>query len=60
MKICSKKDIKVITAVMAGTMLLGGCSKTSAKKNEIPLKNDPQLKTEIDLKKLRTLHTMRI
>ncbi|MBQ6017841.1 MAG: serpin family protein [Clostridiales bacterium] len=53
MKICSKKDIKVITAVMAGTMLLGGCGKTSAKKNEIPLKNDPQLKTEIDLNEVK-------
>ena len=53
MKICSKKDIKVMTAVMAGAMLLGGCSKTPAKKNEAPLKNDPQLKTAIDLNEVK-------
>ena len=53
MKICSKKDIKAITAVMTGVMLLGGCSKTPAKKNEMPMKNDPQLKTEIDLNEVK-------
>ena len=53
MKICSKKDIKAITAVMTGVMLLGGCSKTPAKKNETPMKNDPQLKTEIDLNEVK-------
>ena len=53
MKICSKKDIKVITAVMTGVMLLGGCSKTQPKKNETPMKNDPQLKTEIDLNEVK-------
>lgn len=54
MKICSTKDIKVITAGMAAVLLLGGCSKTtSKKKNETPVKNDPQLKTEIDLNEVK-------
>jgi len=46
MKICSKKDIKVLTGIMAATMLLGGC--TGKKPSGKPLKNDPSIKAEIN------------
>lgn len=46
MNICSKKDIKIITGIMAASMLLGGCTAT-AKPTE--LKNDPNVKAEINL-----------
>ena len=56
MKICSSKDIKVITAIMAATMLLGGCQAASVpakKKNSSkPVKNDPTVKTELNLNKV--------
>ena len=50
MKICSKKDIKFITGVLAASLLLGGCSIGKAK--EKPLENDPKVKTEINLSKI--------
>lgn len=53
MKICSKKDLKVMTGIMAASLLLGGCTanvKKEDKKTE--LKGDPNVKTEIDLKKV--------
>ena len=51
MKVCSKKDIKVLTGVMAASLLLGGCTAT-AKPAEPGLKNDPDIKTEINLKEI--------
>ncbi|MCR4704146.1 MAG: serpin family protein [Saccharofermentans sp.] len=50
MNICSKKDIKIITGIMAASMLLGGCTAT-AKPTE--LKNDPNVKAEINLNEVR-------
>ncbi|MCR4704145.1 MAG: serpin family protein [Saccharofermentans sp.] len=55
MKICSNKDIKVITAVMAASMLLGGCTSTvkpTSQDSGVSLKPDPEIKTEIDLNKI--------
>ena len=50
MKICSKKDIKAITGIMAASLLFSGCAVT--KQKDKPLKNDPSIKTEIDLNKI--------
>lgn len=50
MKICSNKDIKLITGALAASMLLGGCSIGKAK--EKPIENDPNIKTEINLSKV--------
>ena len=51
MKICTKKDIKFLTGVMAGALLLGGCTgKTPSGK---PLTDDPSIKAEIDLSKVK-------
>ena len=62
MKICSNKDIKIITAGLAAVMLLGGCSqvnnggRTHSDDDEKPttvssieLKDDPDIKAAIDL-----------
>lgn len=49
MKICSKKDIKIATGIMAATILLGGCTVTT-KTTEPEMKDDPDIKTEINLK----------
>ena len=51
MKVCSKKDIKILTGVMAASLLLGGCTAT-AKPAEPEIKNDPDIKTEINLKEI--------
>lgn len=51
MKICSKKGIKVLTGVLAASMLLGGCTFTTNKK---PVKNDNNAKTEINLNEIKT------
>lgn len=51
MKICSKKDIKVITGIMAASMLLGGCTKTAEEKKP-QIKADVKVKTEIELNKV--------
>ena len=51
MKICSRKDIKIITGIMAASFLLGGC--TANTKNTKPkIKDDPKVKTEINLAKV--------
>lgn len=54
MKICSKKDIKVMTGIMAASLLLGGCTSNVKKeeKKKVELKGDPNVRTEIDLKKV--------
>ena len=55
MKICSKKDLKVLTGIMAASMLLGGCQAATdptTKPGSKPIKNDPTIKTEINLKKV--------
>ncbi len=50
MKICSKKDLKAMTGILAATMLLGGCSITgNVNKSTNVIKGDPDLKTEINL-----------
>jgi len=48
MKICSKNDIKLVTGIMAASMLLGGCSVNT----KTQLKADPEVKTEINLSKV--------
>ena len=51
MKICSSKDIKIITALMASAMLLGGCNAGNVSPvTSMPLRNDPEIKTEINLR----------
>ena len=49
MKFCSKKDIKVMTGIMAATLLLGGCSSnnTAPAPSGHSLAGDPQIKAEI-------------
>ena len=48
MKICSKKDIKIITGIMAASMLLGGCTKTAEEKK-------PQIKADVKAKQRSNL-----
>ena len=50
MKICSGKDIKIITGIMAASFILGGCNVN--KKMDKPLKIDPNIKTELNLNKV--------
>ena len=50
MKICSGKDIKIITAFMTSAMLLGGCNVNKDPVTGTSLRNDPEIKTEINLK----------
>lgn len=54
MKICSQKDIKVITGIMAASLLLGGCTVNteSPKRTKPQHKDDPKVKTEINLAKV--------
>ena len=54
MKICSKKDIRIMAAVMASSILLGGCSAASKPEETQAVKNDPELKAEINLKEVKT------
>lgn len=57
MKICSSKDIKIITGAMAAAMLLGGCSQTTVTSNTAAPhndSNDTEIKTEFNLKDVRT------
>ena len=50
MRICSMKDIKAITGIMAASMLFAGCSSAlKPSQTETPVKNDPQAKTAINL-----------
>lgn len=50
MRICSKKDIRIITGVMVASLIFSGCS-VSLKKDK-PLKENPNVKTEINLDKV--------
>lgn len=51
MKICSAKDIKMVSGALAAAMLLGGCAgKIPSGK---PLQNDPAFKAGIDLDKVK-------
>ena len=54
MEICSKKDIKVITGIMAVSLLLGGCTVNteSPKRTKPQHKDEPKVKTEINLSKV--------
>ncbi|MBR3701206.1 MAG: serpin family protein [Clostridiales bacterium] len=54
MEICSKKGIKVITGIMAATLLLGGCTvNTNNTEDTKPKRTDkPKVKTEINLSKV--------
>ena len=48
MKICNKIDLKIMTGIMAATLLLGGCtSNTTAKPSGNQLTDDPKIKAEI-------------
>jgi len=51
MKICSRKDIRFITGILAATMLLGGCARNNPSVK--PLRNDPSIKAGIDLKEVK-------
>ncbi len=53
MKICSTKDLRVMTGIMAASVLLGGCT-VNTNTNTNVLKNDPNLKTEINLNEVTT------
>ena len=53
MEICSKKDIKFITGVMAASVLLGGCT-ANINTNSNVLKEDPNAKTSINLNEVTT------
>ena len=53
MKICSNKDIKVMAAVMASTILLGGCTATSKPAATQALKNDPEIKADINFNEVK-------
>ncbi len=53
MKICSVKDIKVLTGVLAASFLLGGCTVTAGTKPS-EIKNDPKAKTAINLNEVKT------
>ena len=51
MKICSKKDIKILTGIMAASLLLGGC--TGKRPSSKPLKNDPSVKAAINFDEVK-------
>ncbi|MCR5383310.1 MAG: serpin family protein [Saccharofermentans sp.] len=51
MKICSRKDIRFITWILAASMLLGGCARNNPSVK--PLRNDPSIKAGIDLKEVK-------
>ena len=50
MQICSKKDLKIMTGVIAASLLLGGCSSVKPAKTSEPLTNDPSIKAEINFR----------
>jgi len=50
MQICSKKDLKIMTGVMAASLLLGGCSSVAPSKETEPITNDPSIKAEINFR----------
>ena len=47
MKFCSKKDLKIMTGIMAATLLLGGCSTNTSAPSGTRLVDDPKIKAEI-------------
>lgn len=49
---CSKKDLKIMTGVMAASLLLGGCSSPAAPASTTSktINDDPSVKAEINLK----------
>ena len=51
MKFCTKKDIKVMTGIMAAALLLGGCTNVVTPAGG-QLVDDPAIKAEIDLDKV--------
>ncbi len=51
MKICSKKDIKILTGIMAASLLLGGC--TGKRPSSKPIKNDPSIKAAINFDEVK-------
>ena len=50
MQVCSKKDLKIMTGVMAASLLLGGCSSVAPSKETEPITNDPSIKAEINFR----------
>ena len=52
MKICSKKDIKAITGIMAASLVFTGCSANVKNVKNNPFADDPKVKTEINLNKV--------
>ncbi|SDY33481.1 serpin B [Ruminococcaceae bacterium YAD3003] len=52
MKVCSTKDIKAITGIMAASLLLGGCTSVKPKTTTVELKGDPQIKAAINFKEV--------
>ena len=53
MKICSGKDLKITTGIMAASLLLGGCTAvTPGTKTSEPLVNDPAIKAEINFREV--------
>ena len=52
MKEHSKKGTRLLSGVLVTAMLLGGCAKSSAPAS-VKLKDDPDIKTEIDLKEIK-------
>ena len=53
MKICSGKDLKIMTGIMAASLLLGGCTAvTPGTKTSEPLVSDPAIKAEINFREV--------
>ncbi len=50
MQICSKKGFKLMTGVMAASLLLGGCTSVEPSKTPESLTNDPSVKAEINFR----------
>ena len=50
MQFCSDKDIKIMTGVLAASLLLGGCSAVKPSNSAEPLTNDPSIKAEINFR----------
>lgn len=53
MKICSKKDLKVMAGVLAAASLLGGCN-VNVRTNKNILKGDSKARSEINLNEVST------
>lgn len=50
MKICTKKNIRIFTGALAASLVFSGCS--APVKKDKPLKDNPEIKTEISLDKV--------